>query len=196
MLGAAFFGYCLDIFLYGILTVQTYVYYLAFPHDKRVIKTVVYFVFIVGTLQSAVILHDFYILYCTLDGSRWLDGKDIHRFGFMWLVLPVCESLITTAVHMLYTHRIYTINAGRLSAAVVAMLASLKFLTSIISAGLVHGPVDLNSISEFPTFNESWFILLSVGIVLEATCDILIAIYMASFVCTISILYHLLDLLL
>ncbi|KAF5363610.1 hypothetical protein D9756_000920 [Leucocoprinus leucothites] len=185
MIGAgapALFGYCIDIFLYGILTVQTYLYYLAFPHDKRLTKAVVYFVYIAGMLQSAVALYDFYTLFCTADGNQWLEGKDVHRFGLMWLVLPVCGSLITAVVQLLYAHRIYTISASRLCAAIVAVLASLQFIIGIISAGLVYAPRKLEAVAPFPTFDEPGYILLLVGVVFEAICDTFIAIFMTSFI--------------
>ncbi|KAJ3559657.1 hypothetical protein NP233_g11209 [Leucocoprinus birnbaumii] len=157
-------------------------YYLAFPHDKRITKVVVYFVYIVGMVQSGVALHDFYTLFCTADGNQWLEGKDVHRFGVMWLALPVCGSLMTVVVQFLYAHRIYTISASRVYAAMVVVLASLQFIIGIISAGLVYAPRGLATVAEFPTFNEPGYILLLVGVVLEAICDSLIAIFMSSFV--------------
>ncbi|KXN92863.1 hypothetical protein AN958_07060 [Leucoagaricus sp. SymC.cos] len=158
-------------------------YYLAFPHDKRLTKVVVYFVYIIGTLQSAFTLRDFYTLFCTVDGNQWLEDKDVHRFGFMWLTIPVCGSLITTVVQFLYAHRIYTISEDKLLSAVVAVLASLQFIIGIITAGLVYRPGKLEEVAAFPALRQPGYILLLVGVLLGAVCDIVIAIVMSAFVC-------------
>lgn len=67
-------------------------YYLAFPEDRRLTKSVVYFVFIVGTVQIALSLRDFYMLFCTITGNNWLVDLDVHNFGFMWLTIPLSAS--------------------------------------------------------------------------------------------------------
>jgi len=172
--GPILFGYCLDIFLYGILTVQTYLYYLAFPQDRRTTKSIVYFVYIVGTLQTALALRDFYTLFCTLQGNTYLESStlDIRRFGFMWFTIPVGDALVDSAVQLFYAHRIYMISKARIVTAIVLVLAFLQFLGSIISAPWVFGP-------RLEKYGSAGFVCLLIGALSAALCDLLTAIYMA-----------------
>lgn len=70
-------------------------YSLAFPRDRRMTKSIVYFVFVVGTLQTALALHDFYKLFSTPQGNRELESLSfsIYEFGFMWFTIPVGGTL-------------------------------------------------------------------------------------------------------
>jgi len=176
--GPLLFGYCLDIFLYGILTVQTYLYYLAFPQDKRTTKAIVYFVYIIGTLQTAFALHDFYSLFCTLRGNSFLEPpaqSTIYGFGFMWFTIPVGGALAATAVQLFYAHRIYVISKAKKITAIVFVLAFLQLSASIVTAAFLFRPGLTTGIS------AGGGISLFVGGVIGATCDLLIAIYMSHY---------------
>jgi len=176
--GPILFGYCLDIFLYGILTVQTYLYYLAFPQDRNSTKSVVYFIYIIGTLQTALALRDFYTLFCTLQGNQFLESSlpdlvfDIRRFGFMWFTIPVGDALVASAVQLFYAHRIYMITKAKIVTAIVLGLASLQFIFSILSAPLFFG-------NGLQRFQLPGLVTLLIGGVSSAVCDVFIAIYMA-----------------
>lgn len=58
-------------------------------------KSIVCFVYIVGTLQMAFALHDFYTLFCTPQGRRELESPffNIHTFGFMSFTIPAGGAL-------------------------------------------------------------------------------------------------------
>ncbi|KAF9446770.1 hypothetical protein P691DRAFT_672871, partial [Macrolepiota fuliginosa MF-IS2] len=173
------FGYCIDIFLYGILTVQTYLYYLAFPKDKWQIKSIVYFVYIVGTMQTAFALRDFYTLFCTEAGDGVLSSGPFspHRFGFMWFTIPVSSALVAVVAQLFYAHRIYIIFGGKVITIIVSTLAILQFACGITSAATVYNPrgpalFDLSSFVGRVVDGAAWG---SIG----AICDIVIAVYMS-----------------
>ncbi|KAF9442446.1 hypothetical protein P691DRAFT_779402 [Macrolepiota fuliginosa MF-IS2] len=176
---SALFGYCTDIFLYGILTVQTYLYYLAFPKDKWQVKSIVYFVYIVGAMQTAFALRDFYTLFCIEDTERVLLSTAFgpHRFGFMWFTVPVSSALVAVVAQLFYAHRIYTIFRGKVITIIVSILAILQFACGITSAAIVYNPrgPDLSNLSSFVGRLVDGAAWGSVG----AICDIVIAVYMS-----------------
>lgn len=70
-------------------------YYLAFPNDGRWTKAIVYFAYIIGTIQTGFALRDFYVLFCTSEVKLLMEpwNFDTHRFGFMWFTIPVGGAL-------------------------------------------------------------------------------------------------------
>ncbi len=59
-------------------------------------KAIVYSVYIIEMLQTTFGLHDFYTLFCTQQGNRYLENPtdfDIHGFGFMWFTIPLGSAL-------------------------------------------------------------------------------------------------------
>lgn len=77
-------------------------YYLAFPNDRRLVKSIAYFVYIIGTLQTAFALRDFYTLFCTPATNNLNEDVDLRTFGFMWLTIPVSSALGTWVSHYVF----------------------------------------------------------------------------------------------
>ncbi|KAF5363558.1 hypothetical protein D9756_000952 [Leucocoprinus leucothites] len=130
----AIFGYCFDVLLYGFLTVQVYLYYLAFPNDKKVTKGSVYLVYAIGSIQTAFALRDFYELFCGVPGGlvQLEDLPGLHKFGFMWLTIPVSSALVAVTVQLFYAQRIWIILYSTRSVAVLVVIVSGR--TSLPSA--------------------------------------------------------------
>jgi hypothetical protein len=68
-------------------------------------KATVAFVYVVGTLQTAFALHDFYSLFCipkdykpsTMFFDTW---GYLHRFGFMWITIPLSGASGALVFHL------------------------------------------------------------------------------------------------
>ncbi|KAF9443634.1 hypothetical protein P691DRAFT_737615 [Macrolepiota fuliginosa MF-IS2] len=174
--GAALFAYCLDILLYGILTVQTYIYYLAFPKDRWQVKLIVYFVYIVGIMQTAFALRDFYTLFCTSSGDL-LWNINPRIFGFMWFTIPVSDALVAVIAQLFYAYRIWTISRKKVITVVVSASATTQFVCGIITAATDYKRIRVVSATNFVTYVVDILVWGSVG----GLCDILIAIYMFYF---------------
>jgi len=65
----ALFGYVWNWALYGVLTVQLYVYSYNFPRDRLPVKLLVYGVFLVETVQTVISGVDMYYRFATGFGS-------------------------------------------------------------------------------------------------------------------------------
>ncbi|KAF5363562.1 hypothetical protein D9756_000956 [Leucocoprinus leucothites] len=133
----AFFGYCFDILLYGFLTVQVYLYHLAFPNNGILTKMAVYLVYIIGSIQTIFALRDFYELFCfpgRLVQAKPILLSDLHAFGFMWLTIPVSSALVAVTVQLFYAQRIWIVSHSKGIALTVAFLALAQLGCGIFSA--------------------------------------------------------------
>lgn len=72
-------------------------YYLAFPSDHTVLQCLVYGVYLVGTFQTGLALHDIYIIYSTRYG--WIRPdmpKDQPAWNsglYFTITIPICGSI-------------------------------------------------------------------------------------------------------
>ncbi|KAG9050492.1 hypothetical protein FS837_004986 [Tulasnella sp. UAMH 9824] len=58
MVGPLLLGYLFNYGLFGILILQTYIYYLSFPKDSTLIKSLVYGLFFLDTIQTVMTTHN------------------------------------------------------------------------------------------------------------------------------------------
>ncbi|KAH9001878.1 hypothetical protein EDB86DRAFT_406482 [Lactarius hatsudake] len=96
--------------LYGVLVVQLYVYSYNFPGDRTLLKLLVYSVFLVETLQTALTGADLYYWFVSGFGnmdhlsSPYLSAIDV----------PIIGSIVSLAVQLFFMYRIWILS-GRSS---------------------------------------------------------------------------------
>ncbi|KAH9035703.1 hypothetical protein EDB84DRAFT_1561132 [Lactarius hengduanensis] len=95
--------------LYGVLVVQTYVYSYNFPGDRTLLKLLVYSVFLVETVQTALTGADLY--YWFGSGFGHLDHLTVHLSGFD---VPIIGSIVSLTVQVFFVYRIWVLS-GRSS---------------------------------------------------------------------------------
>jgi len=100
-----FVGTLLNWSLFGVLAVQVYLYFLAFPKDQRVNKLVVVFVIIAETLQT---FGDTRNTIRTF-GAGWGNPAMLDEVGWAWFSVPVLGSTIGCVGQMFFAWRIYVI---------------------------------------------------------------------------------------
>ncbi|KIM39182.1 hypothetical protein M413DRAFT_55882, partial [Hebeloma cylindrosporum] len=88
--------------LFGVLSVQVYLYYLAFPHDRVYMKCLVYGVYILELIQSVFIVEDGFRIFVASFG----DIVAIDRVGTTWLSVPILTAIDTSIIQIFYAHRI------------------------------------------------------------------------------------------
>lgn len=64
-------------------------YYLAFPHDRRTIKYVVYGVFIIEVIQTILVTHDAFAIF----GYGFSEFKSLTDMHMDWFTVPVMSGL-------------------------------------------------------------------------------------------------------
>lgn len=105
-----FVGTLVNWSLLGVLAVQVYLYFLAFPKDQRVNKLVVGFVIIAETLQT---IGDTRNTIRTF-GAGWGNLAALDEVGWAWFSVPVLGSTIGCVGQMFFAWRIYVIGGGTL----------------------------------------------------------------------------------
>ncbi|KAJ7448019.1 hypothetical protein FB451DRAFT_768010 [Mycena latifolia] len=98
-------GSLLNYLFYGILAVQVYVYRLSFPNDKAGIKWMVYIIFLVETVATALNGVDVYYWFAAGFG-------DILRFAqprISPFYTPILGSVMALVVQVFFCYRIYII---------------------------------------------------------------------------------------
>ncbi|KAI3605727.1 hypothetical protein WG66_011974 [Moniliophthora roreri] len=150
--------------LFGFLTVQVYLYHLAFPRDRVWMKSMVYGVYLVLLAQDIFVIHNTYLR----ETSRLIGA------GLGWFFVPVLGGIVGFVVQAFYAWRIYKLSERRVVAVLLALLAFVSNIAAFISAGFgsqARNVAELNS-------NRGVRICSTVWYTGSAVCDILIAGYM------------------
>ncbi|EKM75701.1 hypothetical protein AGABI1DRAFT_131939 [Agaricus bisporus var. burnettii JB137-S8] len=163
-------GNLLNVFLYGILTVQTYLYYIAFPNDKKITKGIVAFVFTIDTAQTTLALYDFYQPF-RVNGDHLIQDYTTHQ----WLTIPLSSTLIATVAQLFYARRIYTLSKNKIVTSIVIVLSLVQLVFGLVTAMLFLG------IAEFLTATVVFYLGDYAWGPAGAVCDLVIAVYMTWF---------------
>ncbi|KIJ34505.1 hypothetical protein M422DRAFT_263474 [Sphaerobolus stellatus SS14] len=122
------FGYLWNWTLYGVLVVQVYIYYLCFPNDKKVFKILIYAVFAIDTVQTALSGVDLWYWFC-------------HGFGDMTRLTntflspydtPILGSLIALIRQLFFCYRIWVLNKNYLLPGFIATVAIFQAIGGLI----------------------------------------------------------------
>ncbi|KAH9009655.1 hypothetical protein EDB84DRAFT_1170099 [Lactarius hengduanensis] len=105
------FGPLFNWALYGVLCVQIYVYSYNFPKDKRSVKFLAYFVFVLETIQTALTGADIYYWFVAGFGN-------VERLGdphFAPIDISFITGIISLVVQGYFCRRIWVLNTWRSS---------------------------------------------------------------------------------
>ncbi|KAI0252236.1 hypothetical protein BJV78DRAFT_1124851, partial [Lactifluus subvellereus] len=92
--------------LYGVLIVQLYVYMYNFQGDRKLLKLLVYAIFILETLQTALTGVDLY--YWFISGFGNIDHLvDPHLSAFD---VPIIESIVSLTVQLFFAYRVWILS--------------------------------------------------------------------------------------
>ncbi|KAF7345924.1 putative Transmembrane protein [Mycena venus] len=107
--GPMLLGHLFNYALLGCVAIQVYVYVLAFPHDKVVVKALVYSVFFLDLLQTGFATH--YAWYVLAGG--W--GDQVALLSTPWTLATVAPltALVAFLVQLFYSWRIWVISNGQ-----------------------------------------------------------------------------------
>jgi len=154
--------------LYGILSVQTYVYYLNFPDDTLFNKCLVYGSYIFEVVQTAMTAADLYYWFASGYGNM------IH-LGNVYISpadTPVLCGIIAAVVQCFFAYRIFTLRRSYL------WICVLIILTSIVqTAGAFGTAIRGFKLQEYTRFHENLYFPASFHVWLlgDTVCDVLIA---------------------
>jgi len=166
--GPLLLGHFFNWGLFGALTVQVYIYYLAFPKDRWFSKGIVTFAYTVELLQTVLATRDAFRNF----GTGWGDMRELDAVGWLWFSVPVLGSIISCLGQVFYAWRISILSQSYWVSGVVLILSLLQFGTGLYSGAYAHiiGVFSQVQIREYKT--------TCVWLGGTALCDVIIAISM------------------
>ncbi|ESK84783.1 hypothetical protein Moror_554 [Moniliophthora roreri MCA 2997] len=172
--GPIFLGNIFNWGLFGALSVQTYLYYLAFPRDRSIPKGIVASVYVFELVQT---------ILCTKDafnnfGFGWGNMEAFDQVGLIWFSVPMMTGIVSCAVQLFFAWRIWIISRSFYIPIVIGVL-SLVQCSGSIWAG-VHCK-EIGVWSELQEQNQAATILWLGG---TAACDVLITVTMLYYLST------------
>ncbi|KAK0196105.1 hypothetical protein F5146DRAFT_317844 [Armillaria mellea] len=167
--GPEIVGYLLHWGLFGTLSVQLYLYYLAFPNDRQFIKYLVYGIYIVEFVQTIFLSHDAFAIFGYGFGN--LDAlTDIH---FYWLIGPIMSAITACVGHAFYAYRIFILSRSRIVPISVICICLTSSVAAIITGVLSFQAGNITKLN-----NRKMSIAVGIWRGGSALCDIIIAICM------------------
>ncbi|KAF5349351.1 hypothetical protein D9758_011801 [Tetrapyrgos nigripes] len=165
--GPTMLGICLNWGLMGVLVVQTYFYHISFPNDSKLIKSLVYGLFVLDILQTALVTADAFHWFVFGFGN--LDQLD-DTFLNSWDV-PMLDAVISLIVQCFYSWRIYVLTSSWILPGIIVLVSMTQCGAGIATAVQAHKLGKLHLISTEVVEQTTWL----VG---SAVADILITIVM------------------
>ncbi|KAJ7144290.1 hypothetical protein C8R44DRAFT_846167 [Mycena epipterygia] len=114
----------------GILTAQVYIYHVNFPKDKRILKVIVYVVYLLDWAQTCSATYD----ACQWFVYNWGVVPDLYLRYTGFLNIPFFSSLIGAIVQIFYGWRIWILSRSKIFFVVICVLAFLQLGAGIATA--------------------------------------------------------------
>ncbi|KAK0451656.1 hypothetical protein EV421DRAFT_2031403 [Armillaria borealis] len=167
--GPTIVGCLLNWGLFGTLSVQLYLYYLAFPRDRRVTKYLVYGIYVIEFVQTMLIAHDVF----TAFGYGFGDMDTLTRVKLYWLTIPIMGAVSACVGQVFYAYRIFILSKSRIIPIFIICISLTNSGASIFVG--IYG-FQAGTITKLNTRKMHIAVGMWCGAV--ALCDILIAICM------------------
>ncbi|SJL06997.1 uncharacterized protein ARMOST_10339 [Armillaria ostoyae] len=171
-------GCLLNWGLFGTLSVQLYLYYLAFPDDRRFIKYLVYGIYVIEFGQTMLVAHDAFVTF----GYGFGDIDAVTRIKFYWLAGPTMSAVVSCVGQVFYAYRIFIVSKSR----IIPILIICVALTSSV-AGVITGIYCFQARDITKRNNRTTYIVVGITCGASALCDILIAICMTYYASSFSL---------
>ncbi|KAH8077723.1 hypothetical protein BXZ70DRAFT_693662 [Cristinia sonorae] len=171
--GPILFEAFINFWLFGILTVQVYVYYLAFPKDNWHSKVVVYLAYAIELGQVVLIMLDAFRVFV----RAWSNPLLLDAVGYSNIDVSIMAGMTGTLSQLFYAWRIYVVSQTYTIPIIVSLLSISQLCFSVWDAIMMNfvGHVSLFQHSKVFVTTLCWNIATSL-------CDLLI---------TCSMLYYL-----
>ncbi|KAK0226538.1 hypothetical protein IW262DRAFT_1431579 [Armillaria fumosa] len=169
--GPLIVGYLLNWGLFGTLSIQLYLYYLAFPKDRRFVKSLVYGIYIVELFHTILVTHDAFTIFGYGFGD--LDAlTDVHS---NWLLVPMMGGIgmSSTSRSGFYAYRIIILSRSRIVPAFIICVSLTSLVAAIIAGVCIFQEGDIANIND-----RRMSISIGISCTGYALCDIAIAICM------------------
>ncbi|KAJ7063639.1 hypothetical protein C8F01DRAFT_1230091, partial [Mycena amicta] len=160
-----FLGCIVNWLLFGVLLVQIYIYYAAFPQDNRWSKIAVALVLFLEVVETISDTRD----TAKAFGAGWGNVDVLDAVGWAWFSVPVMSPLIASVGQGFFAFRIYVIGRRSIWLPIIISLVSLLQLASGIWTG-----VNICIAGKFSLLQEHNAVATSLWLASTSFCDLLI----------------------
>ncbi|KAI0073471.1 hypothetical protein K474DRAFT_1677880 [Panus rudis PR-1116 ss-1] len=168
LLGGFLVELCLSLILYGITVAQAYVYYLTYPDDGKLVRSLIGAVIVLESLHTATTMHMAYHYTITEFGNLLGVGNIVWSTG----VCAMSGMLIVLLVQGFYVRRVWILSRNN-----IFLTAALAFGVVVrVSFGMATSVLTW-TLGTWPEFRSKVgpHITLTTGLSLAATVDLAIA---------------------
>ncbi|KAK0486439.1 hypothetical protein IW261DRAFT_1308144, partial [Armillaria novae-zelandiae] len=162
-------GYLLNWGLFGTLSIQLYLYYLAFPKDRGFVKSLVYGIYILELVQTILVAHDAF----TVFGYGFGDLEALTEINLNWLIVPVVTAIVAFVGQCFYAYRIFILSRSRIIPAFIICVSLTGSVIALIASIYIFQADDLTKLN-----NLRITIFMGISCGGSVLCDIIIAICM------------------
>ncbi|KAJ3899840.1 hypothetical protein F5879DRAFT_975283 [Lentinula edodes] len=165
--GAMLLGHLLNWCLFGVLSIQVYIYCISFPQDRLPVKFLVYIVFIFDILQTAFTTH--YAWYVLAAG--WGNPDTLIYTPWSLATIPPFTGIISSMGQCFFAWRIWILSMGDTNFLVVIfaiVLSSAGSLAAALYCGVAS--VRNHKLNTAQSLDKEVIAWLS----LSAACDLII----------------------
>ncbi|KIL71241.1 hypothetical protein M378DRAFT_6057 [Amanita muscaria Koide BX008] len=159
VLGSILAGNLINLLLHGVLTVQLYLYYLAFQNDSTWTKAAVYTVYILETIQAVGlgIIQILIIVGGNPLPARFGLGVYWTSHEYIWaiqaLLITVIGGLVPFIAQCIYAHRIRIITQGKAVPNLIISLSTLQLFAAILTVTMSAQISDMIVLVLWSVFN-------------------------------------------
>ncbi|KAF9257966.1 hypothetical protein L218DRAFT_768736 [Marasmius fiardii PR-910] len=130
--GPIVIAFMLNSILYGVLVVQVYLYYLAFPKDRGLVQCLVYAVFLLNSLQCII----FYYNAFTVFGAGFGDLTGLNGIRLSGFSIPIITGLVSLMVQSFYALQMRTLSRSNILVGFVVIIGLISTGASIYTGCL------------------------------------------------------------
>ncbi|KAF9526107.1 hypothetical protein CPB83DRAFT_858346 [Crepidotus variabilis] len=167
--GPLLIGHLLNWGLFGVLSVQVYIYHLAFPNDHIRNKALSYSVYVLEIVQTMMLTQSAFHAFAEGFGNV----EYMMEVGNLWFSVPILSGMIFFITQMFYAYRVHRLSGSSILAGVVIFFALVSFAGAIATGALSRHVGDLTGL-----LSKNTFITLGIWNGGNAVCDAIIAICM------------------
>ncbi|KAJ7127438.1 hypothetical protein C8R43DRAFT_1027992 [Mycena crocata] len=132
--GPILIGTQLNWGLFGLLTVQVYLFHVSFPEESLGIKALVYTLFLLDSLQTAFATHFAFDILVT----GWGNPSTFVRLPWTSCTLPVMAGLVAAIVQIYFAWRIHALRGKSIYVRIICGIIVVTALMQGLS-GMVNG---------------------------------------------------------
>ncbi|KDR71716.1 hypothetical protein GALMADRAFT_159155 [Galerina marginata CBS 339.88] len=167
--GPLLIGYLINWTLFGVLSVQVYLFHLAFPNDRLEYKALVYGSYVLETMQTLFFGYSAFKTFVTGFG----DLEVMDRIDVLWFSVPVLSGLVAFLTQAFYAYRVTVLAQTKYLGGVIMLLALVQLAGAIATGAQAK---NAHFWSNFITIEV--YVTAALWEAGSAVCDIVIAVSM------------------